>query len=675
MKNNKLICIVLALLVCLTIAVSASATTENNNNLTIALESTLNSNAGPATTVEPGETFEVTVNLVSNPGVKFYVGYVSFNADNLELVGSPTSLVENVKVNMSPDEAGKLAVVIGDVRALMYEGYPTINVTGKVAELTFKVKQTAGEITDGNNITMDVKKDNVVDANGNKGEAANVEITDVAPIVPNVIPTTHECVDSVLYGVKEATCTEAGYTGDYVCPVCNKKDEAKRPGAVINALGHDMQVVENHPDAKPATCTTLGVKVLECKNGCGETKTEGIPVLKGHRWDNGVETKPATCTEEGEMTYTCTSCGETRTEKINACEHNFEDVAGYEPTCTTEGKTDGQKCKDCGFSTQQSVEAKGHDYAHKYYIVTPDCNKSGSEWVECTRCSSGTMRYVDKTGHTSKDMPKKEATCTEAGHEAGTICSVCNTKLTGMETIEPTGNHNWNTGVITKAATCKEAGVKTFTCTVCGTTKTEATQLADHIWGVGVVTKDATCTEKGVKTFNCLNCGETKTEDVSAKGHTEVIDQAVAATCSKAGLTEGKHCSVCNEVLVKQNEIAASGSHTWDDGVYVKIPTCAEMGTRKITCTVCGETRVDDKVPATGNHTYGEWKVTTEATTEAEGVKTRECAVCGAKENAPIEKLPEPENNTVVIVVVVAVVVLAGAGVAAYFVLKNKKKF
>ena len=110
----------------------------------------------------------------------------------------------------------------------------------------------------------------------------------------------------------------------------------------------------------------------------------------------------------------------------------------------------------------------------------------------------------------------------------------------------------------------------------------------------------------------------------------------------------------------------------------MKAPTCGEQGMELDTCSVCGESKVGQAIPATGEHTFGEWNVTTEPTVEAEGEKTRTCSVCGQEETEAIAKLPPveqpaPKNNTLLIVVIV-VVVLAGAGVAAYFVLKNKKK-
>lgn len=162
--------------------------------------------------------------------------------------------------------------------------------------------------------------------------------------------------------------------------------------------------------------------------------------------------------------------------------------------------------------------------------------------------------------------------------------------------------------------------------------------------------------------------------DHSCSGFETIENGAVAPTCTVAGKEADKICTHCGKVVTEGAEIAALG-HTEDEGTVTKEPTCTEMGTRVYKCTVCGETtRTDDHVTPVG-HSFGEWKVTKEATVEAEGEETRTCSVCGQKETRSIEKLePVKSNNTVLIVVIVVVVVLAGAGVAAYFVLKNKKK-
>ncbi len=77
-----------------------------------------------------------------------------------------------------------------------------------------------------------------------------------------------------------------------------------------------------------------------------------------------------------------------------------------------------------------------------------------------------------------------------------------------------------------------------------------------HSYDRGAITTAATCTKAGVKTFTCSECGEIKRESIPAIGHTKVIDAAVKATYANTGLTEGSHCSVCNEILAAQQLIA-----------------------------------------------------------------------------------------------------------------------
>ena len=77
----------------------------------------------------------------------------------------------------------------------------------------------------------------------------------------------------------------------------------------------------------------------------------------------------------------------------------------------------------------------------------------------------------------------------------------------------------------------------------------------DHSYGAGVVTKAATCTAEGVRTYTCSKCKATKTEAIPKLAHTPVIDPAVPATVTKTGLTEGSHCSKCGTILKAQQVI------------------------------------------------------------------------------------------------------------------------
>ena len=85
-----------------------------------------------------------------------------------------------------------------------------------------------------------------------------------------------------------------------------------------------------------------------------------------------------------------------------------------------------------------------------------------------------------------------------------------------------------------------------------------------HTFDEEKVIKDATCTMDGIREYKCVGCEEVKQEVINKLGHTVVIDAAVDATCQKEGLTEGSHCSVCKEVLVKQESIAVK-PHSYDN--------------------------------------------------------------------------------------------------------------
>ena len=199
--------------------------------------------------------------------------------------------------------------------------------------------------------------------------------------------------------------------------------------------------------------------------------------------------------------------------------------------------------------------------------------------------------YVSHT-HSYKDVVTAP-TCTAKGYTTHT----CACGDSYVDTYTDALGHAWDEGKVTKEPTETETGVKTFTCTRCGETKTETIPVLPHTHSYKAVVTAPTCTAKGYTTHIC-SCGDSYVDTYTDPlGHDLKDDAAVAATCTTAGTTAGKHCTRC-DYKEGMETIAALG-HAWDEGEVTKEATETTQGSMTYTCTRCPATK-RDILPASG---------------------------------------------------------------------------
>ena len=185
------------------------------------------------------------------------------------------------------------------------------------------------------------------------------------------------------------------------------------------------------------------------------------------------------------------------------------------------------------------------------------CTQVGTKSRKCTVCGKTETQTIAKTGHKSVTDKTISATCTTDGKTEGSHCSVCGAVIKAQDTIKATG----------------------------------------HKFGDWTTTKSSTCTESGTQIRKCETCGATESKSLSAKGHTEVVDKAIPATCTTDGKTEGSHCSVCNTVIKVQTVINATG-HKSSGWIVDKAASIGVKGSKHKECTVCKKVLETAEIPA-----------------------------------------------------------------------------
>ena len=405
--------------------------------------------------------------------------------------------------------------------------------------------------------------------------------------------------DKVSHEAKSPTCTEIGWDAYETCSRCDYTTYVEK-----SALDHDRVSHE----AKAPTCTEIGWDAYETCSRCDYT-TYVEKAKLGHN-ELPHEAKAPTCTEIGWDAYeTCSRCDYTTYVEKSALDHDRVPHEAKAPTCTEIGWDAYETCSRCDYTTYVEKSALDHDRV-SHDAKAPTCTEIGWDAYEtCSRCDYTT--YVEKSalGHTEVVDKAVAPTCTATGLTEGKKCSVCEEVLVAQEVVKALSH----TEEVDKAVapTCTTTGLTEGKhCSVCNEVLVaqEEVEKVAHTPADAVVENkiEATCKAEGLydSVIKCSVCSvelsrERKT--ISKLAHTEVTISSIAATCTSTGLTEGKKCSVCEEVLVAQTVVSAK-AHSYTS--KVTDPTCMEEGYTTYTCSVCNYSYIGNKTSAIGQHAF-----------------------------------------------------------------------
>ena len=669
-----------------------------------------------------GDTITLNVTMPSNPGLVTMTIRVTYDTSVLQLTNvSNPGLLVGAQLNTSYSSPYTISWV---------DGAATTNntQTGTIATFIFKIKDSApvGATT----VSLQFIDSYDTDYNENNFSATSGTVTvnckshsyggytstgdaqhsRTCSACGYVETTNHNWNSGTIN--KPASCKETGEK-TYTCSTCNATKKETLPKTSNHSYSAWSKVNDNTHSrtcsvcqkidsanhswnsgtiTKTATCKEEGVKTYTC-TACNATKSETIAKTTDHKygnwtkvndathkhscsvcqkeetanhsWNSGTVTKQPDCKNTGIKTYTCTACSATKTETIaKTTDHKYGNWTKVNDA------THKHSCSVC-----QKEETANHSWNSGTVTKQPDCKNTGIKTYTCTACSATKTETIAKTtDHKYGSWTKVN----DATHKR--TCSVC--------AKEETANHSWNSGKVTKKATCKEAGIKTYTCTGCNATKTETiTKLTTHTYDHAC---DTDCNVCGLARSITHSYQSTWSKDNTSHWHECSVckdkkDLATHIPGAEATETKAQTCTICSYIIKpalghkhsyatkwtaddkghwyacsRCEEKGSYADHIWNDGEVTKDATETETGIKTYTCTVCNTTKEEELDVLTP-------------------IPTTEPSVPNATEPAsttPVDTGKDtpthPQGQFPWWIILVAVIVVGG-GIAAFIITKKKK--
>ena len=322
-----------------------------------------------------------------------------------------------------------------------------------------------------------------------------------------------------------ATVTELGVSAFNGCVALT---DVTLPGGVTAVPDACFQDCTALADMKlPATVTSVGHNAFTGCKALKDVRCYGAPptVQPGGAAEHSFEPAIVTIHYNPAMNWTLDADGTWQGYKVSskgACLHTgYGTTENTVPaTCGADGRID-TICANCGdvIATEVIPATGAHTWDNGTVTTEPTETTPGTRTHTCAVCGATKTEIIPATGaHTFVFTKAVAPTCTEAGYDLYT-CRDCG--ASEQRNVKPALGHKWDSGTVTAEPTEKDPGTMTYTCSVCGQTKTEvipATGPHTHVWDEGTVTVAPTETTPGVRTYTCTVCGQTRTEIIPATG-------------------------------------------------------------------------------------------------------------------------------------------------------------
>ena len=309
---------------------------------------------------------------------------------------------------------------------------------------------------------------------------------------------------------------------------------------------------------------------------------------EAHTKTDGVVT-PATCTQDGYTTYTCSVCGtKTQADYVKG-QHVPVSVNEKPATCTTEGYSGDTVCQTCGtvLIKGNTIATSGHDYGEGSVAIEPTCTEDGIARFTCKNCSNSYTETLPATGHVHTSITQTEPSCTQSGIMIVT-CDDCH-ETVSSQVLAPLG-HDY-TDTVT-AATCTSGGYTSHTCLLCGDLYVDS-----HVSALGHSYRDTitkpTCTAQGYTTHTCQNCGDSYTDSYTAKlthsyVYTDNANGTHKVTCAyNCGYQKTEACTYVSRVCLCGAAEPCSHEKTAEN--IITEATCTASGSAQLICSDCGK--------------------------------------------------------------------------------------